>query len=386
MMWIERTLASYLLKAAKSRPVVVLTGARQTGKTSLLRRLFSRHSFVSLDLPSEAELAERDPQSFLQRYRQPVLIDEVQYAPRLFRHLKIAVDANRRLSGQFILTGSQKFVLMQEISDSLAGRVDILELESLSVSEIVKSLGAVPIEKLILRGGYPELWEKPELDSFQFYRSYAATYLERDVRTILNVTNLRDFERFIRACALRTGQLLNKADLARDVGISPSTANQWLSVMQTAGQIFLLEPWLSNKTKSIVKTPKLYFADTGLLVALLNIQTIGELQKSPLIGPIWETFVFAELRKREVAKQGSWSIHFWHDRSKEVDFLIDRGGRFELYDAKWTEHPDAGDIANLIHVEKRLGAKNVIKQQIVSRTPNTYPISKSSKAVPVHEI
>jgi len=385
-MWIERTSRALLLDAVAARPAVVLTGARQTGKTSLLRRTFPAFHYVSLDLPGEAELAENDPLAFLTRHPPPLIVDEVQYAPGLFRHLKSAVDARRSLTGQFILTGSQKFHLMHSVSDSLAGRVQILELEPLSLREIRDALGPMELDDLILRGGYPELYRDRELDRTGFYHSYIATYLERDVRTLLNVSSLRDFERFLRACALRSGQLLNKAELARDVGINPMTANQWLSVMETSGQAALVEPWFSNKTKSIVKSPKLYLTDTGLLTILLNIGNPDELRRSPMFGAIWETFVFAELRKREAARQHRWSIHFFNDRRREVDFLIDRGGRFELYEAKSTEVVSPADTASLDHVREILGRRNVLQRSIVCRSPGSYPLSNGAMVGTVHDL
>ncbi len=203
----------------------MLTGARQTGKTSTFRRLFPQHEFVSLDLPTEAEQAEKEPQSFLRQHPAPVIIDEVQYAPGLFRYLKVVVDASRNRHGQFLLTGSQKFTLMKSVSESLAGRVDIVELETLSLAEIQAALPQTTPENAIVQGGFPELHADPDIDHVTCYNSYLATYLERDVRSLANVGSLRDFERFLRACALRSANLLNKADLARDVGISPSTAN-----------------------------------------------------------------------------------------------------------------------------------------------------------------
>ena len=272
-MWIPRDVETRLRRSARTRPVVVLTGARQTGKTSTLRRLFPDRAFVSLDLPTEAEQAEKEPDAFLRRYPAPVIIDEVQYAPALFRHLKVAVDAQRGRNGQFLLTGSQKFTLMKGVSESLAGRADIVELETLSLAEIRGALPRTGLETAIVRGGFPELHANPDIDPVAFYNSYLATYLERDVRALANVGSLRDFERFLRACALRSANLLNKADLSRDVGIAPSTAGQWLSILEASGQIVLLEPWFSNRTKSIVKSPKLFLADTGLLCALLNIKS-----------------------------------------------------------------------------------------------------------------
>src|ERR1035438_1877869 len=298
-MWISRDVEARLKRSAKTRPVIVLTGARQTGRTSPFLRLFPGPSFVSLDLPTEAEQAEKEPRTFLQRHPSPVIIDEVQYAPGLFRHLKAEVDAKRTRNGQFLLTGSQKFTLMKNVSESLAGRADIVELETLSFAEIREALPNTQLETAIVRGGFPELYANPDIDSVAFYNSYLATYLERDVRALTNVGSLRDFERFLRACALRSANLLNKADLARDIGIAPSTANQWLSMLETSGQAVLLEPWFSNRTKSIVKSPKLYIADTGLLCALLNIRSEETLRQSPAAGAVWETFVFAQIRDRE---------------------------------------------------------------------------------------
>jgi len=314
-----RVVEPRLQRSAKTRPLVVLTGARQTGKTSTLLRLFPKHSFVSLDLPTEAEQAEKEPRAFLRRHPPPVMIDKVQYAPGLFRHLKVEVDAHRSRNGQFLLTGSQKFTLMNNVSESLAGRADIVELETLSFAEIRAALPQTGIETAIVRSGFPELCANPDIDLVSFYNSYLATYLERDVRLLTNVGSLRDFERFVRACALRSANLLNKADLARDVGIAPSTANHWLSTLEASGQVILLEPWFSNRTKSIVKSPKLYFADTGLLCALLNIRSEETLRQSPAIGAIWETFVFAQLRDRERRAGHAGNIFFWRDRTREVD-------------------------------------------------------------------
>ena len=373
-MWIQRDIEKRLTQSAKTRPVVVLTGARQTGKTSTLRRLFPTYAFVSLDLPTEAEQAEKAPQAFLERHPPPVIIDEVQYAPALFRHLKAVVDADRAHNGQFLLTGSQKFTLMNGVAESLAGRADIVELETLSLAEIRVALAQTSLETAIVRGGFPELYANPDIDPVAFYNSYIATYLERDVRSLAHVGSLRDFERFLRACALRSANLLNKADLARDVGISPSTANQWLSMLEASGQVVLLEPWFSNRTKSIVKSPKLYLADTGLLCALLNIRTDEALRQSPGVGAVWETFVFAQLRHRERRAGRTGGLFFWRDRTREVDFVVDVGGRLELCEAKWTEIPTANDGVNLEFVRHVVGKARITGGTVVCRTPNSFPL------------
>lgn len=385
-MWIPRDVEGRLRRSASTRPVVVLTGARQTGKTSTLRRLFPDHEFVSLDLPTEAEQAEKEPGEFLRRHPAPAIIDEVQYAPGLFRHLKAAVDARRHRNGQYLLTGSQKFTLMKGVSESLAGRADIADLETLSLAEILRALPGTSTETAIVRGGFPELHANPEIDFVAFYNSYLATYLERDVRSLANVGSLRDFERFLRACALRSANLLNKADLARDIGIAPSTANQWLSMLEASGQAVLLEPWFSNRTKSIVKSPKLYLADSGLLCALLNIRSEAALRQSPSAGAVWETFVFAQLRHRERCAGRAGSLFFWRDRTREVDFVADVGGRLELFEAKWTELPAAGDAANLAFVRDVVGKKRIAGGAIVCRAPNSFPLPGGFRALSVVDI
>jgi predicted AAA+ superfamily ATPase len=385
-MWIDRSVESRLVKAARTRPVVVLAGARQTGKTSTLRRLFPKHAFVSLDIPSEAEQAEKEPRAFLGRHDGPTLIDEAQYAPSLFRHLKAEVDKERNRHGRFLLTGSQKFVLMKGVADSLAGRAEILDLEPLSWTEIRGALPSFALESAIVRGGFPELYGNPEIDGAAYYNSYLATYLERDVRSLAQVGSLRDFERFLRACALRSANLLNKADLARDVGIAPSTANQWLSMLEASGQVALLEPWFSNLTKSIVKSPKLYLTDTGLLCALLNLRTVEDLRRSPAVGAVWETFVFAQLRHREQMAGRRGSLFFWRDRTREVDFVVDVGGRLEVYEAKWTELPSPSDLANLAQLRQTLARRASVKGGIVCRAANPYPLSDGWRAVTVDEL
>ena len=385
-MWILRNVEPRLRRSARTRPVVVLTGARQTGKTSTFRRLFPNHRFVSLDLPTEAEQAEKEPTSFLRRHAPPVIIDEVQYAPGLFRYIKVAVDANRTRNGQFLLTGSQKFTLMKSVSESLAGRADIVELETLSLSEIQAALPQTTLEQAIVRGGFPELYANLEIDHVAFYNSYLATYLERDVCSLANVGSLRDFERFLRACALRSANLLNKADLARDVGIAPSTANHWLSVLEASGQVVLLEPWFSNRTKSIVKSPKLYLADTGMLCALLNIRSEEALRQTPGAGAIWETFVFAQLRARERNAGRAGSLFFWRDRTREVDFVVDIGGRLELFEAKWTEVPAAGDAVNLEYVRNVVGKSRVTGGAVVCRAAHSFPLANGFRVLPVTEL
>lgn len=373
-------------RLGRQRPVVVITGPRQAGKTSLARRVFPNHAYVTLDLPSEAEQAEREPERFLARHPPPLLVDEVQYAPGLFRHLKVAVDQQRAECGRFVLTGSQKLELMRATAESLAGRAEIVELEGLSFAELHAARPSVTPEAMVVRGALPELWEKPDLDAWGFHASYLATYLERDLRSMLAVSSLRDFERFIRACALRSANLLNKAELARDVGISPSTVAEWLSVLEASNQVFLLEPWFSNRNKSLSKTPKLYLCDTGLLCHLLGIRRVEELDASPYAGAVWETFVCAELRRQVNSGQRAGDLFFWRDRTKEVDFLIHRGGHFELFEAKWTEAPSARDRKQLVRVRADLPADSVRMAALVCRPPHEVPLDDAIRALRVHDL
>ena len=373
MLWIPRNFEVLVTQAAASRPCVVLTGARQVGKSALLQRLFPNHGYVSLDLPSEAAAAEHAPEEFLARHPPPLLVDEVQYAPGLFRHLKRVIDAQRGARGLLILTGSQRFSLMRHVTESLAGRAAILELEPLDHGEIRAGAPDSTALERVVRGGYPELWAEPSLNARSFYASYVATYLERDLRAMLRVGSLRDFERFLRACALRSGQLLNKSDLARDVGISSPTANEWLSVLDASGIVGLLDPWFGNGTKRLVKAPKLYLRDTGLLCFLLNLRDAEELGASPLRGAVFETAAYAALRKRLGRTDELASLSFYRDRAIEVDFVLHRGGRALLFECKWTEQPSRSDFAAMRRLAAELGDDRVAAAQLVCRTPQAHP-------------
>ncbi len=368
-------------QAAAQFPALVVTGARQTGKTTVLRELFPRHTYVSLDLPSAADLAEREPEAFLRAHPPPLLIGEVQYAPKIFRHLKIAIDEQRHVTGQFILTGSQKFGLMKAVSDSLAGRSAVLELETLSFEEISEQL-----VHALVRGGFPDLWRDPKIEHTLFYRSYLSTYLERDVRQILNVVSLRDFERFLRACAARSGQLLDKAGLARDVGVSSKAANDWLSVLEASNQVQLLEPYFENVGKRLVKSPKLYLSDTGLLCYLLGLDETT-LPSSPYLGAVWETALYAQSRKRRELRGGRETLWFYRDaQQNEVDFLVADGNTRHLLEVKWSENPDARDGRVLAHVAEILRSKGMVpdvRPAIVCRTPHLSAREDGSRVVDV---
>jgi uncharacterized protein len=394
-MWYEREISEKILATAASFPAVVVTGARQTGKTSLLKRLFPQYNYVSLDVPSRAAQAEESPELFLRNYPPPLVVDEVQYAPKLFRHLKVAIDENRMLKGQFILTGSQKFTLMREVSDSLAGRCAVFDFETLSTSEIMapssKKFDTEQIVQILVRGGFPELWQDKTIDQIKFFESYLATYLERDLRQLINVVNLRDFERFIRACAARSGQLLDKASLARDVGISSTTCNDWISVLQASNQIALLEPWFGNFSKRLIKSPKLYMCDTGMLCFLLNLSP-SSVAESPFVGAIWETLVFSELRKLCAFSPKAHSIWMYRDAQQaEIDFLVQSEGKTHAIECKWSEIPSLKDLSAITDLQTYLSKKpstalGTIQGYLLCRTPEVHPFPNGMKALPLTDL
>jgi predicted AAA+ superfamily ATPase len=380
-MWINRDLSARLLELSHHFPAVLLTGARQTGKTSLLQHVFPTASFVSLDLPSAAQYAEEASEDFLGSYPQPIILDEIQYAPRIFRYLKKAIDEERHRMGRFLMTGSQKFTLMESLTESLSGRCAILELDTLSSQEIQQASLAPPVSlpHFLWRGGFPELYRNPNLKAPDFYASYIATYLERDVRLSLRVGSLRDFERFLRACALRSGQLLNLTDLARDIGIAGTTARDWLSVLEASNQLILLEPYFGNVTKRLIKTPKLYLRDTGLLCFLLGLDSPVALERSPFVGSVWETFVLNQLLRARTAKGSSAQIFFWRDvHGVEVDFIIEHQGVLRLIEAKWTETiTDQRLLTSLLKVARLLGDRAAKEHWVVCRTPYAHLVQSA---------
>lgn len=340
-MWVKRAIEQSIVDSADSRPAVLLTGARQTGKSSLLQRLFKNSPYVSFDRFLLAQEAESNPDIFLSKFDtvSQVVLDEVQYAPSLFRELKIRIDTNRKQYGKWLLTGSQKFQLMQNVSESLAGRIRILHLETLSAEELRKSnlFSLDELKTFLLKGGYPELWKNNKLNASDFFSDYIQTYLEKDLKQIINVKNLFDFQRFLLICASRIGQLINFADLSKDLGISIAVIKQWLHALEVGGIIYLLPPYYNNFGKRLIKTPKLYFADHGLVNYLLNIETMDHLTASLFKGALWENFVFCELVKTVSVTPGR-DLFFYRDQNGvEVDFVLEKSGKVFLIEAKAQE-------------------------------------------------
>lgn len=368
-MWIYREIEQYLVDLAQKRPAILLTGSRQTGKTSLLTRVFPQHQYISLDLPRDAEEAETSGESFLTKHSPPVIIDEIQQAPGILPYLKRDIDKHRNKNGRIFLTGSQKFPLMQGVSESLAGRCSILECHSLSAREYAhhfkKKIEKKALLEWMMMGGYPEIHAK-SLEPQRFYSDYLGTYLERDVRNITQVQSLRDFDRFLRLCAIRSGQLLSYSSIATEVGVSPNTVKNWISILEASNIIFLLEPYYRNLGKRSVKSPKLYFLDTGILCFLLNIRDVHELERHSHLGQIFETHFMGQV-VRHFANQGLRApIYFFRDHhGHEVDLLVQNGDHFILAECKWAENP------KLIHdgfdsFENLVGKKSIARKSIVT--------------------
>ena len=385
-MWITRKYESTLRALSEQFPSVVVTGSRQVGKTSLVQKVFPDYTYVTLDIPAIAAQAENHPEAFIKNHPEPLIIDEVQYAPSIFRYLKVAIDRDKK-PGRFILTGSQHFLLMQGVSESMAGRCGVINMLNLSSREIREGVGAYSENDYLIRGGYPELYARREIDFHLWYSSYLATYLERDVRNILNVGSLRDFDRFLRAIAIRTSQILSYSDLARDVGIAPNTAKKWISVLQASGQIVLLEPYYRNLGKRLVKSPKLYMCDTGLSLFLMGFENLEAVLNHPVIGAIWETHVVMQVIKHYQALGKNRPLWFWRTiHGAEVDLLIEQGGRFIAVEAKFSENPDFKALKGMNALKKFYGKDSVIAGFIASRTENSYPLSDKVHAVPGSDI
>ena len=387
---IDRKFGIQVNKALEYFPCVTLTGARQTGKTTLLRSLLPEYNYVSLDLPSIAALADETPEIFFEKYKSPLIVDEVQYAPKLFRFLKERLDSERHNMGQLVLTGSQKFELMKNISESLAGRTCVMELEGLSWAEYKNAPcfsdeNPASFETFIFRGGFPELTREPDFPLDMFFSSYLATYLERDVRQLVNVSNLRTFEQFIRLLAIRNAQMLDMAEIGNSLGISSKTVASWLSVLETSGQITFLQPWFGNVGKRIVKTPKVYFNDTGLLCWLLGIEK-DKLKTSPFAGSIFETAVFSELRKNNKLNGSKKQLYYYRDVSQtEIDFL-EIGAGCRLIESKLTENPKSDDAAGIkkfyervLSIPKIPAELEPLSSYIVCNSRENFPLKVDAK-------
>lgn len=309
------------LLSAQFKAVAVI-GPRQSGKTTLVKNVFKEKAYVNLENPDLRQFAREDPRGFLSNYPDGAILDEVQRVPELFSYLQQILDEKEQ-NGLFILTGSNNFLLNSNISQSLAGRMGYLFLLPLDIGEI--NPGANMSNQLIFKGGYPEIYQK-DIDPKKYYDNYIRTYVERDVRLLKNITDLYTFERFLRLCAGRTGQLLNMSSLAADVGVDVKTISSWLGVLEASFIAFRLYPYHENYNKRIVKMPKLYFYDTGLASALMGIEDVSQLTIHPLRGGLFENLVVVDFLKRLYNNGKQNNLYFWRDNiGNEVDLLIKKG-------------------------------------------------------------
>jgi len=383
-------------KALRTFPAIVVTGPRQSGKTTLLKALCAdTHAFVTLEDPDVRIRAKEDPLQFLDRYRPPVIIDEIQYVPELLSYIKTRIDENRK-PGQWLFTGSQHFGLMQGISQSLAGRAAVLSLlpfslaermgkgeVTLSVGDWIKKLRAlspaearVSLSEVLLRGNYPEIASRKSVDRQLWCGSYVATFLERDVRNLAHLGDLSQFERFLRLCAVRTGQILNLSDLARDIGVSVPTAKRWLSVLEAGYQVFLLYPFYQSLGKRLVKSPKIFFNDTALATYLLGLHDKNALFNSPSFGHLFETMVVTDVLKRFLHGGEMPSMYYLRTRDGlEVDLVLELGQKLSLFEIKstmtaWPKHADS--LARLMS-----GLKMPVQTAgVISRATGGFPLKK----------
>lgn len=337
-MWIARNKLSKLEKAVQTRPSVLLTGVRQVGKSTLLCKMFPKAEYITFDKVLLAEEATSNAEKFLARLTNQTILDEVQYVPMLFRELKVKIDENRDAKGQWLLTGSQQFQMMKEVSESLAGRIRIINLYPLGADELHNAGLLEQKRDLLWKGGFPEVWAK-KLPVDEFFEDYINTYLERDLKRILDISNLADYRRLLMLLALRAGQLLNYSELSKGLGIAVNTVKSWIQVLEIAGLIFLLPPYHSNLGKRLIKSPKVYFCDNGLLCALLNIRSLKDVDGSPFLGSIWENLVFTEFLKEDYLP-GKNMYYFRDQNGVEIDFILESGGQTFLVEAKSNERPD----------------------------------------------
>ena len=368
--YIDRQIAP-TIKAQQSKfPVLAVTGPRQSGKTTLLRELFKDYRYVTLENPNTRSFALEDPIGFLNQYDQKVVFDEVQRVPDLFSYIQSRVD-DSGMMGQFILSGSQNFHLLNNITQTLAGRVALFKLLPFDFTELkANNLLDELYTQACLKGFYPAIFDR-EIDPVVFYANYIQTYLEKDVTELLNIKDLKLFRTFLGLCAGRAGQLLNYSALANECDISHNTAKSWLSILESSYIIFLLQPFHENFNKRLVKSPKLYFYDTGLLNHLLGIRTAVELSENRLKGNIFENLILAEYQKQNHHLYLHEDYYFWQDsNAHEVDMLMKKGQAFSIYEIKATQTINNSLFKEMDRFEEISAPAKVTKTLIYGGTEN----------------
>ncbi len=373
--YIKRDIEKEIKQSLKQFSAVSLTGPRQSGKTTTLKKLFSRsHAYYSLDNTAERRMAQEEPALYIKQMPEKVIIDEIQYAPDLLSFIKMEIDDNPRKKGRFLLTGSQNFLMMKNFTETLAGRMCVLHMPLLSSDELRPTIPGGKtsdyFEKACINGTYPEPYLGVKSIS-RWYESYLQLYIERDVRTLYNIGNLREFDKFLRLLAARPGQLLNMNSFASDVGVTVPTIKNWLSIMNASGIIYVLHPYYANIRTRLVKRPKIYFADTGLVCHLNNISSSGALYRHPMLGQIFENYCIMEAAKLFASRGKKELFSFFRaEKSTEVDLLIEYGDKILPFEFK----------ASMSHDPKwAAGIKSLISGKIKNKVEPGIVINLSDK-------
>ncbi|HOO57634.1 MAG TPA: ATP-binding protein [bacterium] len=404
MKYIQRSIEKVLKKAAREFPVVVLTGPRQAGKTTVLKHLYEKsHRYISLELPDVRAAASDDPRGFIEMYPPPVVFDEVQHAPDLLPYIKERVDADRNTAGQYILTGSQNILLAQNITETLAGRSAVLRLFPMTYHEQAGVPGhplpwekgkrsdrkKVPLNTLwrnILLGGYPELVAGGKRDLPLWHGSYIQTYLERDVRTLRQVGDLTQFQMFLRALAARSAQLLNLTEIARDIGVAVNTVKSWLSVLEASYQVIILRPYFENIGKRLVKSPKVYFTDTGTLCYIVGLKDPEHARKGPMGGAIMETAVVSDIYRTLMHRGETPQMYFWRTSSgTEVDVVIDEGNRLIPIEIKSSATPNRNMAKGIETFREDFGEK-ASKGYLICPCDAPLPLGPDASSWPIYDL
>ncbi len=350
----KRSLTPELEELARSYPVVTVMGPRQSGKTTLVRHTFPEKPYVNLEALDTQELAQGDPRSFLEQYPEGAILDEIQRVPMLLSYLQVIVDESQK-KGMFILTGSHQLELHQAISQSLAGRTALLNLLPMSLQELRQAGMELSIDELLLKGGYPRIY-KDALDPTKAYRNYFQTYIERDVRQLSHVKDLLQFQRFIRICAGRVGQLLNLEGISNEVGVSAQTIKEWISILEASFIIFRLQPYFENFGKRMIKAPKLFFTDVGLATYLLGIENTIQISRDPLRGNLIENLIVLELMKARLNRGLDPQLYYFRDaHGHEVDLIFQSGHKLVPIEIKAAKTFNAEFLKNLDYFQQLAG-------------------------------
>lgn len=351
---IKRKITSFVKEAAHQYPVVTITGPRQSGKTTLCKTSFPQYAYISLENPENREFALEDPKGFLRQYAAPIILDEIQNTPDIVSYIQGIVDETQE-NGRYILTGSQNFALTHTVAQSLAGRTAVFKLLPFTLSEISKQLKSKPIDDILLTGFYPRIYDQ-NLVPHQALGFYIETYLERDIRSLSYIKDLTLFQKFLKICAGRCGQLLNLSSIGNEIGISHTTAREWLSLLEASYIIFLLKPHHKNYNKRIIKAPKLYFYDVGLAAYLLGIKTVEQMQRDPLRGNLFENLVIAEVVKEAHHQGQSPQVAFFRDKhGNEVDLIVEHREGLVAIEVKSAETISSSFFKGLNYFEKLSG-------------------------------